>query len=96
MNNLSISNDIIPVGEFKAGLAKYLNEINSVRKQLIITQNGKPAGVLISPEEFDKMNYTNKFIESVLQGLSDSENGKTQTTSQVKKILEQRRSNRKK
>ena len=55
MKNISVSSDIIPVGEFKASLAKYLKEINLNRNSLIITQNGKPAGVLISPSEFDEL-----------------------------------------
>ena len=31
MKNISVSNDIIPVGEFKSGLAKFLKEINNKR-----------------------------------------------------------------
>ena len=65
MKNISISNDIIPVGQFKSNLAKYLNEIQHKRNSLIITQNGKPAGVLISPSEFDEMRQTKIFIDSI-------------------------------
>ncbi|MHB8337888.1 MAG: type II toxin-antitoxin system Phd/YefM family antitoxin [Ignavibacteriaceae bacterium] len=46
MKNILVSNDIIPVGQFKSGLAKYLKEIQNKGNSLIITQNGKPAGVL--------------------------------------------------
>ncbi len=87
MKDISISNDIIPVGQFKSGLAKYLSEVQKKRNSLIITQNGKPAGVLISPEEFDKLRQTKLFIDSISRGLSDSDNGNVFTTSQIKREL---------
>lgn len=91
MKEISISSDIIPVGQFKAGLAKYLKEIQNKRNSLIITQNGKPAGVLISPQEFDELRSTKLFIESISRGLSDSEKGEILSTSQLKSELEKRR-----
>jgi prevent-host-death family protein len=92
MKNISVSNDIIPVGQFKSGLAKYLKEIQEKRNSLIITQNGKPAGVLISPEEFDKLQQTRLFIDSVSRGLSNSEKGEVLTTSRLKSELKRSRS----
>lgn len=87
MRNISVSNDIIPVGQFKSDLAKYLKEINEKKNALIITQNGKPAGVLISPSEFDDLMEKKLFIESVSRGLSDLDKGEVYTTSQVKSEL---------
>lgn len=95
MKNISVSNDIIPVGEFKASLAKYLKEIQEKKNSLIITQNGKPAGVLVSPSEFDELRQTKLFINSVSRGLANSEKGETYTTSQLKKELSSARAKRK-
>ncbi|MBU1101544.1 MAG: type II toxin-antitoxin system Phd/YefM family antitoxin [Bacteroidetes bacterium] len=91
MKNISVSNDIIPVGQFKSGLAKYLKEIQNKRNSLIITQNGKPAGVLISPSEFDDLRQTKLFIESISRGLSDSERGEVMSTSQIRSELQKAR-----
>ena len=87
MKNISVSNDIIPVGEFKTGLAKYLKEIQRNKNSLIITQNGRPAGVLLSPEEFDQLTHTKLLIESISRGLSDSEKGELLSTSQLRNEL---------
>ena len=92
MKNISVSNDIIPVGQFKSDLAKYLKEIQSKRNSLIITQNGKPAGVLISPSEFDYLRQTKLFIDSISRGLSDSEKGEVLSTSQLRNELRKSRS----
>jgi prevent-host-death family protein len=91
VKEIIISNDIIPVGQFKAGLAKYLKEIQEKKNSLIITQNGKPAGVLVSPAEYDELRQTRLFLDSVSRGLSDSENADVYSTSQIKKELQKRR-----
>ncbi|GBD90117.1 antitoxin RelB [bacterium BMS3Abin04] len=91
MRNILVSSDIIPVGQFKSNLAKYLKEIQVHKNSLIITQNGKPAGVLISPEEFDKLRETKLFIDSISRGLSDSEKGNVLTTAQLKNELKKHR-----
>jgi antitoxin YefM len=88
MKNISISNDIIPVGQFKSGLAKYLKEIQEKRSSLVITQNGKPAGVLISPTEFDELQQTKEFLNSISRGLSESEKGEVFSTSQLRAKLD--------
>ena len=95
MREISVASDIVPVGEFKSGLAKYFKEIQQKRNSLIITQNGKPAGVLISPSEFDKLRHTKLFFESVSRGLSDSEKGKTLSTSKIRSELKKSRAKRK-
>jgi prevent-host-death family protein len=91
MKNISISNDIIPVGEFKARMAQYLRMIQEKGNPLILTQNGKPAGVLLSPAEFDELRHTKLFVESVARGFSDSEKGDMITTDQLKTFVKKNR-----
>jgi antitoxin YefM len=94
MKSISISNDIVPVGEFKSKMAYFLKEIQEKGSTLIITQNGKPAGVLLSPAEFDELRQTKEFIESIARGLSESEKGNVFSTSQLKALLKKKRLNR--
>ncbi len=94
MRDITVASDIIPVGKFKSSLAKYLKEIQEKKNSLIITQNGKPAGVLISPSEFDELRQTKLFIDSISRGLSDLEKGEKYTTTQLKKELKKARQNR--
>jgi len=91
MNNLNISTDIIPIGEVKKRLSQYLNNVNTTGHPLVITQNGKPAGVLISPAEYDELVYKNLFIESVNRGLSDIESGNVYSAAELKEKLQKRR-----
>jgi len=91
MNTINVSTDIIPVGELKKKLSQYLTEVNTTGHPLVITQNGKPAGVLISPAEYDELVYKKLFIESVNRGLSDVKAGKVYSTAEVKEELQKRR-----
>lgn len=61
---------------------------------IVITQNGRPAGVLVSPESFDKLRYTKRFSDSVIKGIADSDSGKVYDTLQVRKKLQEKRQNR--
>jgi len=96
MKSISISSDIIPVGQFKSDLARYLREIQEKNNSLIITQNGKPAGVLISPSEFDELRQTKLFIDSISRGLSDSDQGEVLSTAQIRSELKKFRAGKQK
>lgn len=91
MRTFNVSNDIIPISEFKTKISKWLKTINQTKHPLIITQNGKPAGVLLSPSEYDELIHKKLFIESVNRGLSDIESGDIYSTKQVKDELKKRR-----
>ncbi len=55
MKTLHISEDIIPIGKFKARAAQVLRQLKDDQRPIIITQNGSPAAVLLTPEEFDRL-----------------------------------------
>ena len=94
MSTINVSTDIIPIGELKKKLSQYLTNVHTTGHPLVITQNGKPAGVLISPAEYDDLVYKKSFLESVHRGLSDVESGKVFSTMELKKELQKRRASR--
>ena len=91
INNLSVSNDIIPIGEFKTSLSEWLKNVQNTGHPLVITQNGRPAGVLISPSDYDELVHKKLFLNSVNRGLSDIESGNVYSTEELKKELNDRR-----
>ena len=68
-----ISEDIVPVSDFKAHAADLLRRIAETGQPLVITQNGKAAGVVLSPERFDELTERARFSEAVNAGLADSD-----------------------
>jgi prevent-host-death family protein len=76
VRELQISEDILPVGEFKTQISRILRRLQATRRPIVITQNGKPAAVLLTPEDFDRLNERARFIEALDEGHADSVAGR--------------------
>ena len=94
MPTINVSQDIVPVGEFKTGISKWLKSIREKKHPIIITQNGRPAGVLIAPEEYDQLVYTKAFLDSIHKGIQDVNDGDIFTTDELKEEVREARKNR--
>lgn len=92
MRTISITNDIVPIAEFKTGISKWFKNLRSSGHPLIITQNGKPAGVLLSPDDYDELVYRKSFLDSVERGVADADSGRVYRTEEVREALAARRS----
>ncbi|MDF3034225.1 MAG: prevent-host-death family protein [Alphaproteobacteria bacterium] len=84
MKDILFSEDIVPIGEFKAKAAYWLEKIKKTGHPIVITQNGKPAGVLVSPLDFDRTLEKERFIDSIAKGLADAETGRTLSTEEMR------------
>ena len=91
MAELSISECIVPLGEFKARAAQWLRQVKGSRQPLVITQNGRPAGVLLSAAEFDRLRERQRFLESVAAGIADVEAGEVMDPATLTQELAKRR-----
>jgi prevent-host-death family protein len=91
MKIMSVSNDIVPIGKFKTSISKWFKSVHDTGHPLIITQNGKPAGVLLSPSEYDELVYKRAFLDSINKGIADAESGKIYNSEELKGELRKRR-----
>ena len=90
MRAIKVAEDIVPVGEFKGHAARWLRHAAETGQPVVITQNGKPAGVLVSPTEYDRLTERERFVESVALGLADAEAGRTMETKELLRRLVER------
>ena len=91
MKIISVSNDIVPLSEFKTSISKWLKNVQNTGHPLIITQNGRPAGILLSPSEYDDLIHNKLFIDSVNRGISDVDTGNVYNSKELKDELKKRR-----
>lgn len=49
---------ILPLSEAKTKLSGLVEKVRSRDEQVVITKNGRPAAVLVSPDEFDSWKET--------------------------------------
>ncbi len=87
---LQVAEDIVPIGELKAHLSERLRHVREGGRPLIVTQNGKAAAVVLSPEEFDRLTYQARFVEAVREGLEQAGAGKLVTHDALGKLLDGR------
>lgn len=89
MKALKISKDVVTLAEFKSQAATLLERVGTSSQPLLITQNGKPAGVLLSPAEFDRLQEqeTARFVAAINRGLHDADSGKIFSSAQARTRL---------
>ena len=91
MKDILVSEDIVPLGEFKAQASRLLARLARDRHSLVITQNGRPAGVLLAPAEYDRIREQQHFLESVVAGVADADAGRVMATNELRNRLARRR-----
>jgi prevent-host-death family protein len=75
MKSIQLADDVIPLDEFQAGAVRILKELGGRTSPLVVTQDGRPACVVISPTQFDRWRERQDFLESVARGLADVDAG---------------------
>jgi len=80
MKRISISNDIVPIGEFKTNISNWFKSIGNTVYPSIITQNSKSAGVLLSPKDYDECAQAFPIKISLLMKTHTDENSLTVRT----------------
>ena len=88
MKDLVVSEDIIPIGEFKKQASRLFRRVKETRRPILITQNGSPVSTVISPVDYDRMNERAQVIAEVAAGIADIEAGRVMTSEEVEKELD--------
>jgi prevent-host-death family protein len=88
MKPLQISEDILSVDDLATRTNEVVHELHARSGPLIVTQQGKPVAVLVTPEDFDRLTYQQRFLAALHEGLIDSENGRTQSENELDRELD--------
>jgi antitoxin YefM len=48
----------LPLSEAKAKLSELIDKLNTNDEEVVITKNGRPAGVLVNPDEYESWKET--------------------------------------
>jgi prevent-host-death family protein len=76
MKPIRIEQDIVPVGVFKTRASRYLKQVRTEGRPVVITQNGRAAGVLVPVRDYDELTYRERFVAAIREGLEDIEAGR--------------------
>lgn len=89
MKPMNLAEDILPLGEFKTHASQVLRKLHDSHRPVVITQNGRPAAVLITPEEFDRIRERERFLSAVREGLADADAGRMIDDEELERELDQ-------
>ena len=93
MKRINLDQDIQPLSEFRAGVSKYLHQVNESKRPLVITQHGKGVAVLLDVVEFELMQQKLELLEDIQLAEAQIENGQgiphEEAKSQILKSLGQ-------
>ena len=92
---IQLSTDLVTVADFKDHAGAYLDRVQSSGHPIVITKNGKAAGVIVSPAEYDRLLYKQALMESVARGVADGDTGRVKSTQEARREIETARAARK-
>jgi prevent-host-death family protein len=91
---VQIATSIVPIAEFKAQASHLLDQIRENKQEaLIITQHGKAAAVVLSPEEFDRLQtlqYERYFFSKIVEGQTAALAGEVVSHEEAKRSVLER------
>jgi prevent-host-death family protein len=85
MRKINVAEDIVSIGHFKTHASELIGKLHATRRPLVITQHGKPAAVVLTPEEFDDLGYRQQVRDKVAAGLASAERSGAVASSEVRK-----------
>ena len=68
--------ETMSLSEAKMKLSKLVDKVSTTDEEIVITKNGRPAAVLISPDEFEGwketlfIRYDPSFVKEIKEGLN--------------------------
>mgnify|MGYP001570534180 CR=1 FL=1 len=77
MRPIELMRDVLPMAKFKTRASEMIHRVRQDKRPLVITLNGEPAAVLISPEDYDRRVYAERVREAIHEGLADVKAGRT-------------------
>ena len=90
MKPIRVSEAIVPIGAFKGEAAHWLR-VAQRGQPVIVTKNGRAAGVLLSPIDFDRLTERQRFLESIANGIAEAKAARLIDTRRLKRLLAARR-----
>jgi len=85
--NVKFSEDVVPLSSIKINPGKYVKQVEETHRPLLLTSRGKGVAVMQSLSDYEKSEEERIFMRSVLQGIRETEEGKSVSISEARLLL---------
>ncbi len=88
--------ETLPLSQVKAHLSEIADRVEGQHDRVVVTRNGRPAAVLVSPEDLDSLEETlavlsdPDLMQQIREGETAIETGDTLTLEELKANLKRR------
>lgn len=89
--------EMLPLSTVKARLSELVDRVAREQERIVVTRNGRPAAVLVSPEDLDSLEETlaimsdPELVADIREGVAALERGEVVSLDDVLAELEARR-----
>jgi prevent-host-death family protein len=90
VRKINVAEDIVPIGEFKTHASEFIRKMHETGRPMVITQNGRPAAVMLTPDEYTEFDYAEFVRQKVRAGIESAEQGRSRPLGAVVKSLRSR------
>ena len=88
--NISLKEDIISLSYFKTNFNKLLKKLKKNHRPIILTQNGKAAGVFLDIETWENLLKKIKILKLINEGEISFNNEKSKTIEEVEDYFQKK------
>jgi prevent-host-death family protein len=85
--NTKFSQDIIPLSDLKVNPGKVVSHANDTHRPILLTSRGRGVAVVQSLSVYEEETEQRAFMQGVVKGLMDLEEGREVSLSEAKKRL---------
>ncbi|MQA07422.1 MAG: type II toxin-antitoxin system prevent-host-death family antitoxin [Pseudonocardiaceae bacterium] len=74
--------DVVPLGQARDDLSHYVDEVETTHERVTITRHGRPAAILIAPEDLESLEETLDLLstpgalDAIREGQADIDAGR--------------------
>jgi prevent-host-death family protein len=80
---MKVTEDILPLTELRSKLTEKIEGLSRGSGKLVVTRNGRPAAVVLSPEVYDQLQYEHYVRSKIARSLSDAAKGRVVSHEEV-------------
>ena len=87
MQRIILNDDIHSLSEFRSNASGFISQVNSTKRPLVITRNGKSAAVLLDVDEYEKIIVKTELIQDIETAINQISEGKGVPHSKARQML---------
>jgi len=84
---IKFSEDIIPLSDLKVNPGKVVSHVNETHRPILLTSRGRGVAVVQSLNDYEEETEQRAFMQGVVKGLMDLEEGREISLGEAKKRL---------